>query len=151
MQDYDRLPIVAGFLDELACFLQVMLNHRGSPNPRLVGAATGKYRIAGPIIVRLPDGPSEICHLVHHVEQCLAYLLVVERRMKEVRPEPALHPKRINGECVQVRVLFHLGHEVERRVLPPVHFTCCEGFCGLPGVGDVPPDHLIEVHLLATG
>ena len=107
--------------------------------------------MAGPVILRLSDGPSEICHLVHHVEQRLARLLVVERRVQPVRPEPALRPERIDEERLQIRVLFNLGDEVERRLLPPVHLARREVFRRVPRIGDVPPDDLVEVRLLAAG
>src|SRR6516225_86510 len=53
-------------------------------------------RMAGPIILRLPDGPMQVCHLVHDVEQRSTRLLVIERRVQPVRPGPALLSKRIN-------------------------------------------------------
>ena len=40
----------------------------------------------------------KIRYLVHHVEQCLARFLVVEGRVKVVRPEPALRPEGIEEE-----------------------------------------------------
>src|SRR5262245_59383265 len=56
----------------------------------------------------------------------------VQVGVEEVRPEPALYPKAIEDECLQIRVLFDLGDEVERRLLPPVQLTSCEAFCRVP-------------------
>ena len=151
MEHHDRPAVVARLLHELPRSCEVVLHDRLGTDRRRVRAAAGKYRIASSVILRLADRPSEICHLVHHVEQRLARLLVVERRVEEVRPEPALHPEGIEEERLEIRVLFDLGDEVERRLLPPVHLTRREVFRRLPGVGDVPPDDLIEVHLLAAG
>ena len=98
MENYDRLAIVARLLHKLPRSCEVVLDDRLGTDPRRVGAATGKYRIARPIIVTLPDGPMKICQLVHHVEQCLTRLLVVEWRMEKVRPEPALRAEGIEDE-----------------------------------------------------
>src|SRR5215813_13722138 len=87
MEHDDRMAIVARLLHELPRSCEVVLDDRLGTDPRCVGSAAGKYRRANPIIFRLSDSPSKICFLVHHVEKCLARLLVVERRMEEVRPE----------------------------------------------------------------
>src|SRR5262245_17093652 len=150
MQDYDWLTVVAGFLDELARFREVVLKDGRRPDPGLIGTAAGKYGIARAVIVRLTDSPGKISHLVHHVKQRLARLLVIERRVKEVRSEPALYADLIEEERLQVGVLSNLGDELKRRFLPPVQFTRCEAFCCLPGVGDVPPDDFIDVDVLGT-
>ena len=99
----------------------------------------------------MADSPSKIGYLVHHVEQCFACLVVVERRMKAVRPEPTLGPEGIDGKRLQIWVLFDLGDEFGRRLIPPVYLTHRKVLGRLPGVESVPPDHLIEVYLLATG
>ena len=62
----------------------------------------------------------QVRHLVHHVEQRLTRLFVVERRVQPVRPEPALLSERIDEKRLEVRALFNLGDELERRLLPPV-------------------------------
>ena len=80
----------------------------------------------------------------------LARLLVVERRVEPVRPEPSLRSERIEGEFLEIGVLFDLGDEVERWILPPVYLAGGEVVRRVPGFGDVPPDHLIEVRLLAA-
>ena len=65
--------------------------------------------MAGPVVLRLSDGQMQIRDLVHHVEQGLARLLVVERRMDVVRSKPALRPEGIEAKCPQGRVLLDLG------------------------------------------
>ena len=100
--------------------------------------------------MRLPNGPMQVRHLVRHVEQRLTRLLVVERRVQPVRPEPALLSERIDEKRLEVWALFNLGDELERRLLPPVHLTRCEVIRHVPGVGHKPPDDLIEVRPLAA-
>jgi len=128
-----------------------MLHDRLGAHPRRIRAAAGKYRIARPVILRLSDGQSEICLLVHHVEQRLTRLLIVERGMEEVRPEPSLCPEGISEKRLQIRVLLDFGDEIERWQLPPVHLARCEIIRRVPGVGDVSPDDLVEVNPLAAG
>src|SRR5262249_22945810 len=98
LKHHDRPSVIARLRYELPRLCEVVLHHRRGTNPRHVRAAAGKYRIAGPIILRLANGPGKIGFLVHHMEQCLARLLVVERRMEEIWPEPALCPQRIEDE-----------------------------------------------------
>ena len=52
---------------------------------------------------------------------------------------------------LQIWVLFDLGDEFGRRLIPPVYLTRCKVLGRFPGVESVPPDHLIEVYLPATG
>src|SRR5262245_27726456 len=59
--------------------------------------------------------------------------------------------KRIDEQRLQTRVLLDLGDEVDRRLLPPVHLARREVVRRVPGIGNVSPDHLVEVHLLAAG
>src|SRR5262245_23761906 len=127
-----------------------MIYNRFGADRRGVGATAGEYRRARPVILRLSKNPMKICHLIHHVEQRLTRLFVVEWGVKEVRSKPALYSERIEKECPQMRVLFDFRHEVERRFLPPVHVARCEVLCGIPGVGDISPYDLIQVSLLAA-
>jgi hypothetical protein len=90
----------------------------------------------------------QVRHLVHHVEQRLTRLLVVERRVQPIRPEPALLSERIDEKRLEVRVLFNLGDELKRRLLPPIHFTRREVIRRVPRVGYKPPNDLIEVRPL---
>jgi hypothetical protein len=71
--------------------------------------------------------------------------------MEEVRPEPALLPEGIDDERLQIWIQFDFGNEVEWRILPPIYLTRCERIRRIHRIRDVPPDHLIEVHLLAAG
>jgi hypothetical protein len=81
----------------------------------------------------LPDGPVKIRHLVHHVEQRLARLFVVEWRVGPVRLEPSLRPEGIDAKRLQIWALFNLGDEVERRLLPPVHSHAARSFAASQG------------------
>src|SRR5262245_17952061 len=100
MKHHDRLAIVARILHELPRSCEVVLHDWFGTYTRGIRAAAGKYRIASSVILRLSDGPSQICDLVHHVEQCLARLLVVERRMEAVRLKPALRPEGVDERCL---------------------------------------------------
>src|SRR5215204_7478550 len=48
-------------------------------------------------------------------------------------------------------MLLKLKDKVEWRLLPPVHVTGCELVGRVPSVGDVTPDYLVDIHLLAAG
>src|SRR3954454_6932129 len=102
LEYHDRCPIVARLLQKLARLEQVVFDDRVSAYIRRIRAATRVHRVAGPGVVRLSDRPMKICHLVHRMEEGLARLLVVEGRVKEIRPEPALLPKRIHDKRLQI-------------------------------------------------
>src|SRR4051794_40400254 len=108
MEQDDWPAIIAGVLHELPSSFEVVLDHRLGTTSRHIRTATGKYRVASPVILRLSEGPMKIRHLVHHVDQCRPSLLVVERRMEAVRPEPALCTTGIGYECLYIRVLLKL-------------------------------------------
>ena len=59
-------------------------------------------------------------------------------------------PEGVNEKRLKIRVLFDLGHKLDRRFLPPIYLTRNKGLCGLPGVRDVPPDHFIQVYFLSA-
>jgi hypothetical protein len=69
------------------------------------------------------------------MEQGLPRLLVVERRVQAIRPEPALRPERIIKLRLQVRRLLDLGNEVERGLLPPIDLARGEVFSDVPSIG----------------
>jgi hypothetical protein len=77
---YDRPAVIAGLLHELPRPVQVVIHHRLGSNLRHVGSAAGEDRITGPVIPRLSDAQVKIGHLVHHVEQRLTRLPIIERR-----------------------------------------------------------------------
>ena len=74
--------------------------------------------MASAIVLWLPDGPMEIGHLIHHMQQCLSSLFVFEWRVEAVRSEPTLCPVRVDSH--EIRILFDLYREIERRKLPPI-------------------------------
>src|SRR5262249_43290862 len=92
-----------------------------------------------------------VSQLVRCMKQGLAGFLVVKGWMEPIRSEPALPPERIGHGRLQIRVLFKLWHEIDRRFLPPIHFARGEGPWRVPGVGDMLPDNLIEIRSLAAG
>ena len=149
--DHDRSAVVTGFLHELPGSGQVVLHHGLRTHPGRVRAAAGKYRVARPVILRLSDSQGEICYLIHHVQQCLTRLPVVERRVEVVRPEPALRAEGIDEERLEIWVLLDLGEEIERGGLPPVDLARSEGLRRGPRIGHVSPDDLVQIDLLAAG
>src|SRR5262249_37830889 len=100
VEHHDRLAIVARLLHKLPRPCEVVLYDWLGTDIRRVRAAAGKYRRAGPVIARLSDRPSKICLLVHHVDQRLARLPVVEWRMQADRSEPAVRPEGIDEESL---------------------------------------------------
>ena len=62
-----------------------------------------------------------------------------------------MHSERIQEGCPQEGILLDLRNEIGRRVFPPVDLTGREGLRSLCVIGDIPPDHLVEVDLLAAG
>src|SRR5829696_4593648 len=100
MEKHDWAAIIAQIFDELSSSFEVVLHQRLGTASRRVRTSAGKYRVAGPVVLGLSEGPMKIRHLIHHVEQRLPRLFVVERRMEEVRPEPALCTTGIGYECL---------------------------------------------------
>src|SRR5262249_9174693 len=96
VEHHDRIAIVARLFHELPRSREVVPHNRLGTGTCGVRTAATKYRIASPVILRRSNGPSKICDLVHHVEQRLARLFVVEWRMEEVRSEPTLRPEGVD-------------------------------------------------------
>ena len=71
--------------------------------------------------------------------------------MKAIRSQPALSTERIEKESLDIRILFDLGDEVERRFLPPIHLARGEQFRRLERIGNVTPDYLVDVYALTAG
>src|SRR5207247_1903573 len=102
--------------------------------------AAREERGARLVVLLDADGRFEILRLVHDVEQRLPRLLVVEGRMLVVRTDPALGAARVGDERPERGVGLDLRHEVERRVLPPVHLAGVQRRVRRGVVGDVAPD-----------
>ena len=151
VHDGHRPTVVARLLHQLAGLLQILLGQPLGAGLGRVGAVAGEDRIAGAVVLRLADPRLQIQVLVHHGDQRLPGLLVVERRMQVVRAQPALGAEGIGQERRQGGVLLDLRHEVDRRDLPPVHLARRQRGGGGRRVGDVAPDDLVEVDLLAPG
>ncbi len=106
---------------------------------------------AGAVVLGLADGRLQVHLLVDHVEQRLARLLVVERRMQVIGTEPAGEADRIGDEGRDGRVLGEPGGEVGGRELPVVELAGLERAGRCCGVRHVAPHHAIEVDVLAAG
>ena len=151
MHDGHRPTVVARLLHQLAGLLQILLGQPLGAGLGRVGAVAGEDRIAGAVVLRLADPGLQIQVLVHHGDQRLPGLLVVERRMQVVRAQPALGAEGIGQERRQGGVLLDLRYEVDRRDLPPVHLARRQRGGGGRRIGDVAPDDLVEMDLLAPG
>jgi hypothetical protein len=58
--------------------------------------------------------------LVDNIEQRLAHLLIVERRLQEVEPHHADRAERVASLDADVSVLSQQWDEIGRRLLPPI-------------------------------
>src|SRR5262249_60077815 len=104
VQDHDRPTIVARLLHELPRAVEVWFRERIRAGVRGVGATARVDGMTGPVILWLADRPVKIRDLIHHVEQRLARLLVIEWRGQEVGTGRALA----------------LGHDGRGRAAEPV-------------------------------
>src|SRR5262249_4577547 len=142
LNDDHRPTVVARITHELPRLVEVVLHDWLGPSVRGIGAATGIDGVAGSVVLGLADGQVKIGHLVHHVEQRLARLLVVERRMQVIRAQPALDSQGLDDSGPQGGVLLDLRNELDRWIFPPVNLTGCEGIRPPVVCGSVTADTL---------
>src|SRR2546426_4822826 len=124
IEDDERPAIVAALLQELPRTLEVRPRRTGLALVGLVAAH--EVRRARPVELGLTDGSLQPQLLVHEVEQGLARLLVVERRVQVIRPQPALDPRRIRHEHDDVRVLLHPRDVIGGREAPVLELARLE-------------------------
>ena len=151
VHQHDGSPVVASLLQQLLRLVEVLLRQRvrvGVGAVRAVAHEEGRARL--PETLGTVSG-TQVSLLIHHPQQRLARLLVVERRVQMIGAQPRLGAEQVSDFDLDARGPFQHRYEVRRRKLPVIHLPLLQGGVGGGGVGQIDPLDALHVHALAAG